>query len=54
MNSEDVDDATKFLEHHSVDKLQEYIANFVIPNFESPDLLRQAIINNQNQINEEN
>ena len=49
-----VDDATKFLEHHSVDKLQEYIANFVIPNFESPDLLSQAIINKQNQINEDN
>ena len=44
-----VDDATGFLEHNSVDKLKEYIKNFEIPNFESPDLLRQAINYNQNQ-----
>ena len=44
-----VDDATGFLEHKSVDKLKEYIENFEIPNFESPDLLRQAINDKQNQ-----
>lgn len=44
-----VDDATKFLEHHSVDKLKEYIDNFEIPKFESPDLFRQAIVDKQNQ-----
>ena len=49
-----VDDATRFLEHNSIDKLKDYIDKFEIPNFESPDLLRQAIINKQNQINEEN
>jgi len=49
-----VDDATRFLEHNSIDKLKDYIDKFEIPNFESPDLLRQAIINNQNQINKEN
>ena len=38
-----VDDATDFLEHQSIDKLDEYIDNFEIPSFESPDLLRQAL-----------
>ena len=40
-----VDDATDFLEHQSIDKLDEYIDNFEIPSFESPDLLRQALKN---------
>ena len=38
-----VDDATDFLEHQSIDKLDEYIDNFEIPSFESPDLLREAL-----------
>ena len=29
--------------------VKEYIKNFEIPNFESPDLLRQAINDKQNQ-----
>lgn len=44
-----VDDATRFLEHHSFEKLKDYIDNFEIPNIESPDLFRKAIIDKQNQ-----
>ncbi len=44
-----VDDATRYLEHHSFEELKEYIDNFKIPNFESPDLFRKAVIEKQNQ-----
>lgn len=43
-----VDDATGYLEHRSMDLLKEYIENFEIPKFESPDLLRMAAIAEQN------
>ena len=42
-------DATRFLEHYSIEKLKDYIDKFEIPNFESPDLLRKLIIDKQNQ-----
>jgi hypothetical protein len=44
-----VDDATAYLEHRSVEKLNEYISNFKIPHFESPDLLRQAALEEENK-----
>ena len=46
-----VDDATKYLEHRSVEKLKQYIENFEIPSFESPDLFRKSVIDKQNQEN---
>ena len=46
-----VDNATLYLEHQSVDELKKYIKNYLdnlqIP--ESPDLLRQAVKNKQNE-----
>lgn len=42
-----VDDATGYLEHRSVEKLDGYIANHEIPVFESPDLLRKAVMEKQ-------
>ena len=44
-----VDDATDYLKHRSAEKLNEYIATFEIPRFESPDLLRKTIIEKHKQ-----
>ena len=44
-----VDDATGYLEHRSAEKLNEYIMNFEVPKFESPDLLREYFINKTNE-----
>lgn len=47
-----VDDATGYLEHRSLERLEESIKSFVFPVFESPDLLRRAAIDQQNRSNE--
>lgn len=44
-----IDDATKYLKHNSIEKLKEYIDNYEIQNFESPDLLRKVVIDKQKQ-----
>ena len=44
-----VDDATKYLQHHSVEKLKEYIEKFEVSDFESPDLFRRTVIDRQNK-----
>ena len=44
-----VDDATEYLEHRSIEKLKQYIDDFEVPDFESPDLSRKSIIDKQNQ-----
>ena len=40
-----VDDATDYLRHRSFEQLGEYIMNYEIPSFESPDLLRESLMN---------
>ena len=39
-----VDDATRYLEHHSFEELKEYIDSFKMQSLGSPDLFRRVII----------
>ena len=44
-----VDDATGYLKNKSIEQLKKYIEDFQVASFESPDLLREIVVDNQNQ-----